>query len=226
MVTEKQCSRCGAAWLAVSPDAHCPHCLAEIALRLPPEQDAEAAGTGPLPRRFGDYELVEEVARGGMGVVYRAWQLSLKRTVALKMILTGEFAGPEALRRFRQEAEAAAHLQHPFIVAIHEVGEEQGQCYFTMDLVEGRTLAEMVQAHPLPARRAATYLKSIAEAVDYAHQHGIVHRDLKPSNILVDAFDHPRITDFGLARPLDQVADLNLTGQAIGSPGYISPEQA
>src|SRR5258706_7518188 len=121
-----------------------------------------------------------------MGVGYRAQQLSLNRQVALKMILAGEFASPEALRRFHQEAEAAARLQHPNIVAIHEIGECEGQPYFTMDLVEGRTLAEIVREQPLPARPAALYLKTIAEAVHYAHQRGILHPDLKPSNIIVD----------------------------------------
>src|SRR5258706_1563934 len=123
---------------------------------------------------------------GGMGFVNRPRQFSFNRQVALKLILAGEFASPEALRRFHQEAEAAARLQHPHIVAIHEIGECEGQPYFTMDLVEGRTLAEAVRERPLPARQAALYLKTIAEAVHYAHQRGILHRDLKPSNIIVD----------------------------------------
>ena len=131
-------------------------------------ESADAASdpaTALLLRRFGDYELLEEIARGGMGVVYRAQQRSLNRQVALKMILAGEFASPEALRRFHREAEAAARLQHPNIVAIHEIGECEGQPYFNMDLVEGRTLAELVREQPLPARQAALHLKTIAEAV-------------------------------------------------------------
>jgi WD40 repeat protein len=142
------------------------------------------------------------------------------------MILGGEFARPEFVRRFRQEAEAAARLQHPNIVAIHEIGEHEGQAYFTMDFVDGPNLAELVRSGPLRTHQAALYLERIAQGVAFAHRHGILHRDLKPSNILVDPFDQPRITDFGLARELSKEADLTLTGQALGSPGYVSPEQA
>src|SRR5262249_50099603 len=140
----------------------------------------------PPIRRFGDYELLEEIARGGMGVVYKARQLSLNRTVAVKMILSGEFARPEYVQRFKLEAEAAANLNHPNIVAIHEVGQQDGQHYFSMDYVPGQNLAELVRKGPLPARQAAAYLKTIAEAIHYAHQRGILHRDLKPSNVLID----------------------------------------
>ena len=202
---------------------HCPRCLVHTLLdsnltSVPPS-------TGDLPRSFGDYELLREVARGGMGVVFCARQKSLNRQVAIKMILAGEFASPEFVKRFRQEATAAASLQHPNIVTIHEVGESEGQYYFSMDFVEGRSLAELVRAEPLPARRAAGYLKAIAEAIHYAHQKGILHRDLKPSNILVDPLDQPRITDFGLAKQSNSDSNLTLTGQTLGSPAYISPEQ-
>ena len=178
------------------------------------------------PGSFGDYELLREVARGGMGVVFCAWQRSLNRQVAIKMMLAGEFASPEFVKRFRQEATAAGSLQHPNIVAIHEVGEFEGQYYFSMDFVEGKNLSELVKAEPLPPRRAAWYLKSIAEAIHYAHQKGILHRDLKPSNILIDSLDQPRITDFGLAKQFNSETELTLTGQTLGSPAYISPEQA
>ena len=183
--------------------------------------------------RIGDYELLEEIARGGMGIVFKARQGKLDRLVAVKMILGGEFASREQVRRFRAEVEAAARLQHPHIVRIHETGEHDGQPYFSMDYVEGGNLAALVREQPLPPRRAADYVKTIAEAVHYAHEHGILHRDLKPSNVLIDSSDQPRVTDFGLAKRLpdsplstQEASQLTLTGQVIGSPGYMSPEQA
>jgi WD40 repeat protein len=186
----------------------------------------ECIDPGPMAlRQVGGYELLSEIARGGMGVVYRARQLSLNRVVALKMILGGEFARPEFVRRFRQEAEAAARLQHPNIVSIHEIGEWDGQPYFTMDYVEGLSLAQLAGTGLIPIQRSVTYLQRIAEAVHYAHGRGILHRDLKPSNILIDSLDQPRITDFGLARQLDTPEELTVTGQALGSPAFAAPEQ-
>ncbi len=185
-----------------------------------------------LSTRFGDYELLEMLARGGMGVVYKARQVSLNRTVALKMIQAGLLATPAEVKRFQAEAEAIAHLQHPNIVAVHEIGQHDGQHFFSMDYVAGRTLAEIVRDGPLPATRAAAYVKTIAGAVHYAHQHGILHRDLKPANIIIDENDQPRITDFGLAKKLtdSQLSTLNpqltLSGQVLGSPNYLPPEQA
>lgn len=176
---------------------------------------------------FGDYELLEELGHGGMGVVYRARQRSLHREVALKMLLGGQFAGKVALGRFRSEAELAAQLQHPNIVAIHEIGEQDGLPYFTMDFVSGRSLVDLVRDQPLPARSAAAYVETIAKAIHYAHQQGVLHRDLKPSNVLIDAFDQPRITDFGLAKRLSgSTSDLTVSGQALGSPNFMPPEQA
>jgi serine/threonine protein kinase len=165
-----------------------------------PEQPAESEIRNPKSeiqrvRYFGDYELLEEIAHGGMGVVYKARQVSLNRFVALKMILAGTFASSRAVQRFRIEAEAAANLNHPNIVSIHEVGEHEGQHYFSMEYVEGQTLADLARDNPLPPELAADYVKTIAEAVHYAHQRGILHRDLKPSNVLIDVLDHPRITD-------------------------------
>lgn len=178
-------------------------------------------------RRFGDYELLGEIARGGMGVVFKARQISLNRTVAVKMILRGEFASVAELARFRAEAETAARLQHPSIVAIHEVGEHEGRPFFSMDFVEGQSLAQLVGNTPLPAMRAAKYLKTVAEAVQYAHQQGVLHRDLKPSNVLIDAAsDQPRVTDFGLAKRQEGDASLTVTGQVLGSPNFMPPEQA
>jgi serine/threonine protein kinase len=179
-----------------------------------------------LPRAFGDYELLEEIARGGMGIVYRARQVSLDRIVAVKMLLFGPLSSPEFVKRFRAEASVAASLQHPNIVAIHDVGVCQGQQYFAMDYVEGQSLAKLLANGPLPARRAASYLKPIAEAIHYAHERGILHRDLKPSNVLIDVNDQPRVTDFGLARRLEGDSELTATGMVLGSPNYVPPEQA
>ena len=176
-------------------------------------------------RTLGDYELLDLIARGGMGVVYKARQTSLNRLVALKMLPGGQFAQEEARQRFKREAQAAAKLRHPNIVTVYEVGEDAGQPYFSMDFVAGRSLAELVREQPLSARRAAGYAKSIAEAIAYAHQQGILHRDLKPSNVVVDADDQIHITDFGLAKDLSGDLELTQTGQVLGSPGYLPPEQ-
>jgi len=161
-----------------------------------------------------------------MGVVYRAGQLSLDRIVAIKMILSGPFASVQSVQRFRMEAAAAANLRHPNIVAIHDFGEHQGQPYFSMEFVNGRNLAGLVRDQWLPARQSARYLRIISEAIQCAHQQGTLHRDLKPSNVLIDENDQPRITDFGLARRIAGDSDLTLTGQTLGSPNYMPPEQA
>jgi len=181
----------------------------------------------PRVRYFGEYELLREIARGGMGVVYEARQKTLKRIVAVKMILSGALASEEDVKRFRTEAQAAAGLQHPGIVSIHEVGVCQGQHYFSMDLVEGCSLADLVTDKALPDEQAARYVKLVAEAVQFAHSQGTLHRDLKPSNILIDrASDEPRITDFGLAKQLNDDSGLTATGAQLGTPSYMSPEQA
>lgn len=218
------CPRCGAALPGGVLSGHCPNCL--ITTALSGFFNPVDSGSANVFGSFGDYELLDEIARGGMGVVYRARQKTLNRLVAVKMLLGGEFASPDFVRRFQREAEAAARLQHPNIVKIHEVGQHKGQHFFSMELIEGSDLAHLVRKQPLPARRAALYLKRIAEAVAFAHGQGTLHRDLKPSNILIDPFDEPRITDFGLARHFQENGDLTLTAQALGSPAYISPEQA
>jgi eukaryotic-like serine/threonine-protein kinase len=175
---------------------------------------------------FGDYELLDEIARGGMGVVFKARQRNLGRIVAVKMILAGSLAGKEFVQRFRTESAAAAILQHPNIVAIHDVGVHDGRHYFSMDYVEGQNLAQLVGQQPVSPAKAARYVETIAAAIHYAHERGILHRDLKPSNVLIDANDQPRITDFGLARRLDGDSSLTLTGQVLGSPNFMPPEQA
>ncbi len=177
-------------------------------------------------RQFGDYQLLEEVGRGGMGVVYRARQISLNRIVAIKMLVARPFAVPELEERLHLEAEAAAGLSHPNIVTIYDFGECDDQFYFSMEYVEGRSLAELTRHHSLAPTQAAQYLKTVAEAVHHAHEHGILHRDLKPSNILVDLHDQVKVTDFGLAKRLGTDSELTLTGQLVGSPNYLSPEQA
>jgi eukaryotic-like serine/threonine-protein kinase len=162
-----------------------------------------------------------------MGVVYKAHQRSLHRIVAVKLILSGRFASKESVERLRAEAMAAAALRHPNIVAIYELGQVDGQHYFAMDYVEGRSLAEVVRHGPIPGRQAARYLLAIARAVHYGHQRGTLHRDLKPSNVLIDEQDQPRITDFGLAKRLnDGDGEPDAAGEPIGSPGYMPPEQA
>jgi predicted Ser/Thr protein kinase len=175
---------------------------------------------------FGNYELLKEIARGGMGVVYKARQKSLDRIVAVKMILPGPKAKPEDLERFRLEAEATARLQHPNIVTVYEVGEINGQPFYSMDFIDGPSLSQRMLQGPLPGRQAARYAMTIARALHHAHSHGILHRDIKPSNILLDSLDEPHITDFGLAKRLGAASDYTRSGAIMGTPSYMAPEQA
>ena len=184
------------------------------------------SGELSLPARFGDYELLEELGRGGMGVVYRARQISLGREVALKMILRGQLASNADRERFEAEARAAARLDHPGIVPVYEVGEIDGRPYFTMKFIGGTTLAQQLADGPLPPRGAATLLARVARAIDFAHQRGVLHRDLKPSNILLDSAGLPHVTDFGLAKQIADAASLTRTGAVLGTPAYMAPEQA
>lgn len=179
-----------------------------------------------LPCRFGDYELLEELGRGGMGIVYRARQIGLDREVAVKMTLRGELASAADRKRFRAEAEAAARLDHSGIVPVHEVGELDGRPYFSMKYIRGPTLLQMLADGPLPPRDAARILTAVARAIHFAHQHGVLHRDLKPSNILIDEDGHPHLTDFGLAKQISDAASITKSGAVLGTPAYMAPEQA
>lgn len=179
-----------------------------------------------LPAIMGDYELMEEIGRGGMGVVFRARQISLDRIVALKMILRGRLASESDLQRFLSEATATARLEHPNIVPVYEAGDIEGRAYFSMQLVEGPTLADLVAAAPLQQREAARILAAISRAIGYAHRQGVLHRDLKPSNILITADGTPMVTDFGLAKQTGSKVDLTRSGMLVGTPAYMSPEQA
>ncbi len=231
MTAANFCPQCGKPLTGDAPQGLCPHCLLRAALpghsvleTVPPTPNGP--GAGAHLKYFGDYELLEEIAQGGMGVVWKARQTSLNREVALKMIRAGALASPQEVQRFLREAEAAANLQHPNIVAIHEVGEHEGRHYFSMDYVAGRDLGALVRDGPLAPRRAATYVKVIAEAIHFAHQRGTLHRDLKPQNVLIDAANQPRITDFGLAKLMKDDSRLTQAGTVMGSPSYMPPEQA
>jgi serine/threonine protein kinase/tetratricopeptide (TPR) repeat protein len=247
------CPKCGTEIAADAPEGGCPGCLLESGLRLLDEEAVARVGlsavasakaddpghpnqparTVKTSERFaellgelGDYELLEEIGRGGQGVVFRARQKSLNRTVALKVINLGQWASKAHLTRFRREAEAAASLEHPGIVAIHDVGERDGSCYFSMKFIEGGQLDEVAKQEAMPVRRVAELVAKVARTVHHAHEHGILHRDIKPGNILVDKKGEPHLTDFGLARLVETESTVTRTLEVLGTPSYMAPEQA
>jgi TolB-like protein/Tfp pilus assembly protein PilF len=189
-------------------------------------QNKKAARAADTLGELGDYELLEVIGRGGQGVVFRARQKSLNRTVALKMISLGSWATEAHLKRFRREAAAAASLEHPGIVPIYEVGERDGSCYFGMRFVEGGQLDQVIKREPMSIRQAAELISKVARTVHYAHEHGILHRDIKPGNILLDAKGEPLLTDFGLARLVEAESTVTRTKEVMGTPSYMAPEQA
>jgi eukaryotic-like serine/threonine-protein kinase len=250
MPSGDQCSECGTAIPADSPGGYCSQCLLRQGLEPAGERPAApSASSASVPgmsfagtkvHYFGDYELLEEIARGGMGLVFKARQISLNRLVALKLISAGALATEDLVKRFKAEAEAAAGLTHPNIVPIYEIGEHQGQHYFSMGLIEGPNLRETLsqirdpksdiqnrgELRHLEPRQAARLVSTIARAVHYAHQRGVIHRDLKPSNILLDAQGEPHLTDFGLAKLVQKESTLTHTNAVLGTPAYMAPEQA
>src|SRR5437667_4939226 len=244
------CRNCGAKIFSDAPEGLCTGCVLEAAIGGAGDSSAVAsanaddcdsakkdnakaapgkektARAAELLGELGDYELLEEVGRGGQGVVFRARQKSLNRTVALKVISLGQWASKAHLKRFRREAEAAASLEHPGIVPIHEVGERDGSCYFSMKFIEGGQVDEVIRRTPMSIRQAAELIAKVARTVHYAHEHGILHRDIKPGNILLDAKGEPHLTDFGLAQLLEMESTVTRTLEVLGTPSYMAPEQA
>jgi serine/threonine protein kinase len=233
------CRKCGAEIFADAPEELCTACVLETGLALLPEEALDGEGNfAPAPHtkiaahaakmlgELGDYELLEEIGRGGQGVVFRARQKSLNRTVAVKVIGLGQWATKAHLKSFRLEGEAAASLDHPCIVPIYEIGERDGGCYFSMGLVEGGQLDAVAKREPMPIRHAAELIAKLACTVHYAHEHGILHRDIKPGNILLDTKGEPHLTDFGLARLVETESTVTRTMEVLGTPSYMAPEQA
>src|SRR5213596_208436 len=222
------CAECGATVFADAPQGVCSVCLFRTGLASLDNEDDEAfePTVARMLKDFGDYELLQEIGRGGQGIVYRARQKSLNRIVALKVIGLAHWATEAHVKRFRLEAEAAASLNHPGIVPIYEVGERDGACYFSMKFVEGGQLDEVVKREPMPIRHAVELIAKLARTVHYAHEHGILHRDIKPGNILLDQKGEPHLTDFGLARLIETESTVTRTMEVLGTPSYMAPEQA
>ncbi len=252
MAERERCPNCGGEMPANAPQGLCPACLLQEGLArettdLPaatppsatdpvatkdyepgaePDGGSGVAGPGTFVRYFGDYELIKELGRGAMGVVYKARQISLNRPVAVKLLKADFLAGEDERRRFQNEAEAVALLDHPHIVPIFEVGEHEGHQYFSMKLVAGSSLDKKLAGYDADPKASARLVKTAAEAVHHAHQRGILHRDLKPSNILLDERGEPYVSDYGLAKRVEGDSELTASGAIVGTPSYMAPEQA
>ncbi|MCC6191036.1 MAG: serine/threonine protein kinase, partial [Anaerolineales bacterium] len=175
--------------------------------------------------QLGAYRIVAQVGKGGMAVVYKAYQASMDRYVAVKVLPRDMAADPQFTGRFENEARVVARLQHPHILPVFDYGQSEGYTYFVMPLIETGTLAQMLRGKPLPVDELCTYVMEIGEALEYAHARGLLHRDIKPSNVLIDESGHCLLTDFGIAKLVDRVSNLTATGTLIGTPAYMSPEQ-
>lgn len=221
---DRVCERCGTSLPPGVPGSACWACMMDVAEEDIGDLDRPTAKAAMAPMVFGDYILEAELGHGGMGVVYRARQISLNRVVAVKVLLLGKYSSTESVERLQREAQAAAGLVHPNIVPIHEVGQHDQQHYFSMEFVDGKDLEKILIGGPLSARRAAELVVSIADAVHFAHLHGVLHRDLKPSNVLIDRLGNPRLTDFGLAKQMGERKELTRTGQLMGTINYLAPE--
>src|SRR6476660_1680101 len=233
------CGKCGNTIFDTAPQGLCSVCLFDTGLSILTESvdgpnakdfeadnDSTSTDAAELFSASDDYELLEEIGRGGQGVVYRARQKSLNRTVAIKIIGISHGRTKAHLKRFRLEAEAAARLNHPFVVPIHEIGQRKGRCYFSMGLVEGGRLDQIAKREPMSPRQVTEVIAKLARTVHYANQHGIIHRDIKPGNILLDTKGEPHLTDFGVARLLETENDATCTIEVSGTPSYMAPEQA
>ncbi len=231
-VVPRYCRRCQIPLASWARGSTCPACMmtssatfGTASLHVPETVDLPVENSAAeQPLVFGDYLLEKQINHGGMGVVYRARQLSLNRTVAVKLLLLGRYSSEESRLRFRREAQSAARLRHPNIVAVHEVGECDDQPFIAMEFVDGGSLADQLRGGPLPAREAAELLRNVAGAIEYAHRQGVMHRDIKPSNLLVTANGEVHVTDFGLAKQIDGTSDVTLSGRMLGTPNYLPPE--
>ncbi|MCI0541905.1 MAG: protein kinase [Verrucomicrobiales bacterium] len=221
MPTRSTCPECGAEARPGAPSGLCTRCIFEAMAREEEDQETPA-----LPRTFGEYDLLEEIARGGMGIVYRACQRRLNRVCAVKVLVGGEFSSTEFRHRFRTEGEAAASLDHPNIVPVYEVGDHEGHPYLSMKWIEGGTLGRRIEAARPGPREAASLVLKLARAAHYAHQRGVLHRDIKPGNVLLNPDGEPFLTDFGLAKLVEKESTVTRTMAVLGTPSYMSPEQA
>src|SRR5262245_20526103 len=223
-----RCRRCGASMKGGAADELCACCIFSAALTTMGEEHLamEASGMVLGHQQWPGYELLGEIARGGMGVIFRARQLRPDRIVAIKVIAAGELASPRMIERFRTEAESAARLNHPNIVPIYEVGHQRGWHFFSMRLIEGCTLGAKLQGRGLSPQDAAHLMVKIARAVQHAHERAVLHRDLKPNNILMDVRGEPHLTDFGLAKMLESSVEMTSSNMVLGTLAYMSPEQA